>query len=59
MELTGHKTGTVFERYSIVSQGDLFDAARRLDQFTGTISGTIEDQVVSGNSEVIERVWGE
>ena len=33
MLLTGHKTRAVFERYNIVSHGDLRDAARRLDQF--------------------------
>lgn len=41
MQMTGHKTRSVFERYNIVSVGDLRDAARRLDSVTGTISGTI------------------
>ncbi len=31
MELTGHKTRDVFERYNIVCSGHLCDAARRLD----------------------------
>jgi hypothetical protein len=39
---TGHKTRSVFERYNIVSPGDLREAARRLDVAAGTISGTIE-----------------
>ena len=32
MKLTGHNTRSVFERYNIVSDGDLGDAARRLDR---------------------------
>jgi hypothetical protein len=35
MQLTGHKTRSVFERYNIVSDGDLLEAARKLDQFAG------------------------
>ncbi len=31
MQMTGHKTRSVFERYNIVSIGDLRDAAKRLD----------------------------
>ncbi len=31
MQMTGHKTRAVFERYNIVSEGDLADAARKLD----------------------------
>lgn len=42
MQMTGHKTRSVFERYNIVSAGDLRDAGKRLDAVAGTISGTIE-----------------
>ena len=31
MQLTGHKTRSVFERYNIVSTSGLRDAAQRLD----------------------------
>ena len=31
--MTGHKTRSVFERYNIVSECDLVDAARKLNAF--------------------------
>jgi hypothetical protein len=39
MTVTGHKSRAVFDRYHIVSPGDLRDVARRL---AGTFSGTSE-----------------
>jgi integrase len=39
MQLTGHKTRAVFERYNIVSEGDLRAAADKLDQANGHVSG--------------------
>jgi len=40
MRITGHKTRSVFERYKIVSDGDLTDAARKLNlALTGTKVG--------------------
>jgi hypothetical protein len=37
MMMTGHKTRSVFERYNIVSEGDLRAAAARLDRAADTI----------------------
>ena len=42
MQLTGHKTRSVFERYNIVSEGDYRDAANKLNQVAlGTVTGTV------------------
>jgi len=37
MQLTGHKTRAIFERYNITSPGDLREAARRLDAYTSAV----------------------
>jgi hypothetical protein len=36
MTMTGHQTRSVFERYNIVSGGDLADVARKLDAAEGS-----------------------
>ena len=43
MQMTGHKTPSVFQRYNIVSDGDLREAAARLENVT-----TIPDRIGLG-----------
>ena len=60
MQMTGHKTRSVFERYNIVSPGDLRDAARRLDDRHGhTFGHTSPKMAVGGtppSAQVVERI---
>jgi hypothetical protein len=37
MQLTGHKTRSVFERYNIVSECDLVEAAKKLNALHTTV----------------------
>jgi hypothetical protein len=39
MQMTGHKTRSVFERYNVTSGADLKDAAKKLNQFSKNAHG--------------------
>ena len=47
MSLSGHRTRSIFDRYDITSDGDLREAARRLD---GHDLGTIGHSAVESSS---------
>ena len=47
MDLSGHKTRSVFERYNIVSEGDRLEAANRLDQYLKKWAGTVTEIVTA------------
>lgn len=51
MDLSGHKTRSVFERYNIVSGGDRLEAANRLDQYLRKWANTVTVSVTAPTSQ--------
>ena len=63
MKLSGHKTRKVFDRYNVVSDGDVRDAAHRLGHSDGhtrasvAVFGSANPQILRrGHGEVAERL---
>ena len=56
MQMTGHKTRSVFERYNIVSCGDLMEAAKKLDEVRRLgIAAEDKGQLVMENCSSMRR----
>jgi integrase len=55
MQMTGHKTRSVFERYNIVSEGDLTDAVRRLDEAAGIVPGIVTPNGANAGNLVVRK----
>lgn len=50
MQMTGHKTPSVFQRYNIVSDGDLREAAKKPDAVNGKWArGQLTSACLAGN----------
>jgi hypothetical protein len=55
MQMTGHRTRDVFERYNIVSPGDLQEAAKRLGEAFAkrTVTNSVAiDQASEGEAQL-------
>jgi hypothetical protein len=55
MKLSGHRTRAVFDRYAIVSDRDLRDAAERLNRAFRPRTGTILDTVAESATAEEQR----
>ena len=53
MRISGHKTRSVFDRYNIVSETDLVDAARKIELGREKVGDTRQNGDNTGTTEVV------
>ena len=58
MTRTGHKTESVYNRYSIVDEKDQQNAALQMEKYLDTITGTIAGTVTDLSEERAKRATG-
>lgn len=58
MAISGHKTQAVFQRYNIVSERDLTDAAARMERYIEAAAQTVQEADAGGTGKVTGKVEG-
>lgn len=58
MKISGHKTRSVFERYNIVSEKDITEAANKLEAFHQTCTQNVHNGHQNGHNDTMDTATG-